>query len=207
MYKAYLKRGIDLVISLATFILISPLFVLLCLLVRIFIGKPIFFRQTRTTKNKKKFDIIKFRTMTNDRNERGEYLSDEKRLTKVGRLLRTSSLDELPELINIIRGDMSIIGPRPLPASYLNYYREDEMARFEVRGGLIPPDSVDLSAVISWDQQFKYEENYGKNVSFGMDIKILIGAFRIIFQRGKTDYGSFVRLPLNVERKNMNNDK
>lgn len=207
MYKTYLKRGIDLVISLATFILISPLFVLLCLLVRIFIGKPIFFRQTRTTKNKKKFDIIKFRTMTNDRDERGEYLSDEKRLTKVGRLLRTSSLDELPELINIIRGDMSIIGPRPLPASYLNYYREDEMARFEVRGGLIPPDSVDLSAVISWDQQFKYEENYGKNVSFGMDIKILIGAFRIIFQRGKTDYGSFVRLPLNVERKNMNNDK
>lgn len=207
MYKAYLKRGIDLVISLATFILISPLFVLLCLLVRIFIGKPIFFRQTRTTKNKKKFDIIKFRTMTNDRDERGEYLSDEKRLTKVGRLLRTSSLDELPELINIILGDMSIIGPRPLPDSYLNYYREDEMARFEVRGGLIPPDSVDLSAVISWDKQFEYEDNYGKNVSFRMDIKILIGVFRIIFQRGKTDYGSFVRLPLNVERKNMNNDK
>lgn len=138
--------------------------------------------------------------MTNAVDENGNLLPNDKRLTKFGKFLRSSSLDELPELLNIIRGDMSVVGPRPLPPIYNDYYTSDENKRFEVRGGLIPPDSVDEHAVISWEKQFEYDCTYAENVSFIKDIRILLNVFRIIFQRGETDYGSFVRKPLHVER-------
>ena len=202
MFK-FAKRAFDLCFSLALFIVISPLFIILAILVRLNLGSPILFRQIRTGKGMNNFSIMKFRTMTNAKDENGNFLPDEERFTKFGIWLRSSSLDELPELINIINGDMSVIGPRPLPPTYNAYYKPEEMARFKVRGGLITPDSVDPNPVISWDKQFEYEADYGEHVSFVKDLKIFIGVFRILFKRTETDYGEYVRQPLNVERANM----
>ena len=199
----FLKRTFDLCSSLALFIVISPIILILAILVRVNLGSPILFRQVRTGKGMKNFSIMKFRTMTNAKDKDGNLLPDEERFTKFGRWLRSSSLDELPELINIINGDMSVIGPRPLPPTYNEYFRPEEMARFKVRGGLVTPDSVDSNPVISWDKQFEYEADYGEHVSFAKDLKIFIGVFRILFKRTKTDYGEYVRQPLNVERANM----
>lgn len=196
------KRIFDLVSALFLLIVISPLFIVLVLLVRIKLGSPVFFTQERTGKDMKRFNLIKFRTMTNAKDKNGQLLPDEMRQTKFGALLRTSSLDELPELLCIIRGDMSVIGPRPLPPVYDDYYTDQELKRFNVKGGLIPPDSIDDNAVISWDEQFRYEENYAENLSLINDIKIFFNVFKIIFQRRKTDYGNFVRKPLYEERKN-----
>ncbi len=202
MFK-FFKRAFDLCSSLALFILISPLFIILAILVRLNLGSPILFRQIRTGKGMKNFSIMKFRTMTNAKDEDGNLLPDEERFTKFGRWLRSSSLDELPELFNIINGDMSVIGPRPLPPSYNEYYKPEEMTRFNVRGGLVTPDSVDINPIITWDRQFEYEAEYGRNLSLKKDLMIFIGVFRILFKRTKTDYGEYVRLPLNVERANM----
>lgn len=202
MFK-FIKRTFDLCSSLALFIVISPIFVILAILVRVNLGSPILFRQIRTGKGMKNFSIMKFRTMTNARDKDGNLLPDEERFTKFGRWLRSSSMDELPELINIINGDMSVIGPRPLPPSYNDYYKPEEMARFNVRGGLVTPDSVDPNPIISWDKQFEYEADYGKNLSFKKDLSIFIGVFRILFKRTETDYGEYVREALNVERQNM----
>lgn len=199
MFK-YFKRAFDLFSSLALFIVISPVLLILAIIVRVKLGCPILFRQVRTGKGMKNFCILKFRTMTNARDKDGNLLPDAERFTEFGRWLRSSSLDELPELINIINGDMSVIGPRPLPPSYNDYYKPEEMARFKVRGGLITPDSVDSNPVISWDKQFEYEADYGEHLSIIKDIKILIGVFRILFKRTKEDYGEYVREPLNVER-------
>lgn len=151
----------------------------------------------------KNFSIMKFRTMTNAKDKEGNLLPDDERFTKFGRWLRSSSLDELPELINIINGDMSVIGPRPLPPTYNEFFKQEEMARFNVRGGLVTPDSVDPNPIISWDKQFEYEAEYGRNLSFNKDLKIFIRVFRILFKRTKTDYGEYVRKPLNIERANM----
>lgn len=202
MYKI-IKRTFDLLSSLVLLIVICPFFLILALLVRVNLGSPIFFRQTRTGKGMKKFSIVKFRTMTNAKDKDGNILPDEERFTRFGRWLRTSSLDELPELINIINGDMSVIGPRPLPPVYDDYFKSNEMARFNVRGGLITPDSVEVNPIISWDKQFEYEADYGRNPSFKKDLIIFIGVFRILFKRTKTDYGEYIRQPLNVERANM----
>lgn len=169
-------------------------------LVRINLGSPVFFKQLRTGKDMRKFNLIKFRTMTDEKDEKGNLLPDHERVTKFGRFLRSSSLDELPELINILKGDMSVIGPRPLPPIYNKYYRDEELARFNVRGGLITPDSIDSNPIISWDKQFEYEADYGKNPSLKKDFFIFWGVFRILFKRNETDYGSFERKALSEER-------
>lgn len=202
MYKFW-KRAFDFSSSLVLFIVISPLFLVLAILVRINLGSPILFRQVRTGKGMRNFSIMKFRTMTNAKDKDGRLLPDEERFTKFGRWLRSSSLDELPELFNIINGDMSVIGPRPLPPTYNDYYKKEEMDRFKVRGGLVTPDSVDSNPIISWDKQFEYEADYGRNISLKKDIQIFIGVFHILFKRTETDYGEFVRKALNVERANM----
>lgn len=202
MYK-FCKRAFDLCSSLALLIVISPIIIILAVLVRVKLGSPILFRQVRTGKNMKNFSIMKFRTMTNATDKDGNLLPDEDRFTKFGRWLRSSSLDELPELFNIIIGDMSVIGPRPLPPAYNDYYKQEEMSRFNVRGGLVTPDSVDSNPIISWDKQFEYDADYGKNLSLKKDLKIFIGVFHILFKRTETAYGEFVREPLNVERANL----
>lgn len=199
-----IKRSFDCLSALILFIVISPIFVIICALVRLNMGKPIFFKQVRSGLNKKPFTIVKFRTMTNQKDENGNFLPDEKRQTKFGNFLRSTSLDELPELIAIIKGDMSVIGPRPLPLVYDEYYTDRELKRFDVRGGLLPPDSVEQSAFISWDKQLEYEASYAENLSLTNDIKILISAVKIVLRRNKTDYGSYVRLPLNEERASWN---
>lgn len=202
MYLAF-KRTFDFISSLLLLIVISPLFLLLVLLVRLKMGSPILFHQVRTGKGMKQFEMTKFRTMTNDTDEDGNLLPDEQRQTKFGKWLRSSSLDELPELLNIIKGEMSVIGPRPLPPIYDDYYTEEEKKRFKVRGGLITPDSIDPNPVISWDKQLAYEADYGENVSLIKDLKIFVGVFRILLRRTETDYGEYVREPLNVERANL----
>ena len=168
------------------------------------LGRPVFFKQVRSGKAQKHFNIIKFRTMTNKRDKNGELLPDEQRQTKLGIFLRSTSLDELPELISIIKGDMSIIGPRPLPSSYDQFYTNREKKRFEVRGGLLPPDSIETSAIISWDKQLEYEASYVENLSIINDLKIIIAAIRIVLHRKETNYGNYIRLPLNEERKSWN---
>lgn len=198
-YRFY-KRLFDLVSALILFIVISPLFLVLMILVRIKLGSPIFFTQERTGMHQQRFRLVKFRSMTNERDSEGNLFPDEKRQTKFGGFLRSSSLDELPELICIIKGDMSVIGPRPLPPAYDDYYTERERKRFEVRGGLIPPDSVDSSAVISWDKQFEYEASYTENLSLKNDLRILFLAIRIVFTRNETNYGTYVRKSLIEER-------
>ena len=194
------KRGFDIVSSLLLLVIISPLFFLLMIMVRVNLGSPVFFTQVRSGMNRNSFKLIKFRSMTNAKDKNGELLPDEKRQTKFGGFLRSTSLDELPELFCILKGDMSVIGPRPLPPMYDSYYTEREMKRFEVRGGLIPPDSVDTHAVITWDKQFEYEANYAEHLSLKNDVKIFFSVFKIVLQRRNTDYGNFVRKPLNEER-------
>lgn len=169
-------------------------------LVRINLGTPIFFRQQRTGKLMRKFNLVKFRTMTDKCDSEGNLLPDQERVTRFGRFLRSSSLDELPELFNIIKGDMSVIGPRPLPPLYDNYYRKEELDRFNVKGGLITPDSIDPNPIISWDKQFAYEADYGRNLSFSKDLRIFIGVFKILFRRNKIEYGSYDRKSLIEER-------
>ena len=136
MYRNHIKRWLDLLLSLCGLIVLSPVLLVLCILVRVKLGSPIFFKQERPGKDGKIFTLCKFRTMTDKKDDRGELLPDEKRLTKFGRLLRSTSLDELPELLNILKGDMSIIGPRPLLVRYLPWYTEEEMHRHDVRPGL-----------------------------------------------------------------------
>ena len=207
IYEKYMKRLLDFLSSSLLFIAISPFFLVLTLMTMVLIGRPVFFKQTRAGKNEKPFDIIKFRTMMDERDSDGNLLPDEKRLTKYGRFLRTTSLDELPELINIIRGDMSVIGPRPLHVHYSPYFTDYERIRFNVRSGLIPPDSVDASDIISWEKQFKYEAEYAQKVTFRKDIRILLSVFNILKKRQEDDYGSVTREPLSVERAYMKKEK
>ena len=201
------KRMFDIVSATLLLIVISPLFLVMMILVRFKLGTPVFFTQERTGMHQKKFKLIKFRSMTNEKDENGNLLPDEVRQTKFGGMMRSLSIDELPELLCIIKGDMSVIGPRPLPPTYDAYYTEKELKRFDVRGGLIPPDSVDSEAVISWDKQFEYEAKYAENLSLKNDLKIFFNVFKIIFQRRQTEYGNFVREPLNKEREKIIGEK
>lgn len=201
------KRMFDIISATLLLVVISPLFLVMMILVRFKLGTPVFFTQERTGMHQKKFKLIKFRSMTNEKDENGNLLPDEVRQTKFGGMMRSLSIDELPELLCIIKGDMSVIGPRPLPPTYDAYYTEKELKRFDVRGGLIPPDSVDPEAVISWDKQFEYEARYAENLSLKNDLKIFLNVFKIIFQRRQTEYGNFVREPLNKEREKIIGEK
>ena len=205
MYR-YVKQVFDFVSALLLLVVSSPLLFVLVILVRLNLGSPVFFTQERTGKKMRRFKLIKFRTMTNACDSSGKLLPDHQRATKFGRFLRSSSLDELPELINIIKGDMSVIGPRPLPPRYDSYYSGYERKRFDVRGGLITPDSVDKSPIISWDKQLEYEANYAERGGLLLDLKIMLGVFRILFKRNTTGYGSFERRPLDVERGSVKGD-
>lgn len=199
MYKVF-KRLFDFSSALLLFIVISPLLLILMVLVRINLGKPVFFKQQRSGMKQKPFYLIKFRTMSDAKDENGNLLPDHLRVTKLGVFLRSTSLDELPELINIIKGDMSVIGPRPLPCKYDPYYKESEMARFKVRGGLISPDVVEQVPVVPWDQQLAAEANYGNNVSLKLDWIIFFAVFKTLFKRADSNFGNYERIALDEER-------
>ncbi len=173
MYKKYIKRCLDFILSFCGIIVLSPILLILALLVRVKLGSPILFKQERPGKDEKIFTLCKFRTMTDARDERGELLPDAVRLTKFGKFLRATSLDELPELFNILKGDMSVIGPRPLLVSYLPYYTERERLRHSVRPGLTGLAQVSGRNFIDWDRRFQKDVEYVEHLTFGMDLKVL----------------------------------
>lgn len=187
IYAKYVKRIIDLVVTTLGFICISPIFLIVCILVRVKLGSPIFFKQKRTGKDEKTFEMIKFRSMTDARDENGQLLPDTERFTKFGNFLRNSSLDELPELLNVIKGDMSLIGPRPLYPFYLPYYTEKESLRHSVRGGITGLAQVNGRALCKWDDRFAYDVEYVRNITFIGDMKIILST--ILKVLGKSDIG------------------
>lgn len=185
MYRKYSKRLLDFILSIVAFILLSPVLVIVAILVRIKLGSPIIFKQQRPGLNEKIFTMYKFRTMRDDRDEEGNLLPDENRLTKFGKLLRSTSLDELPELLNIIKGDMSIVGPRPLLVQYLPRYNEEQKHRHDVRPGFTGYAQVNGRNSISWKKKFDLDIFYVNNVSFLLDVKIVFKTIKVVlFKEG-----------------------
>ncbi len=179
MYRKFGKRFLDIFCSLLALIVFSWLYLIIALLVAIFLGRPVFFKQERPGKNEKIFKLYKFRTMTDKRDENGNLLPDEVRLTKFGKFLRATSLDELPEAINILKGDMSIIGPRPLLVQYLPLYNEEQRHRHDVRPGLSGLAQVNGRNAITWEEKFKLDVEYVNHVTFWGDVKII---FKIVWK-------------------------
>lgn len=173
MYVKYIKRFFDFILSLIAIIILSPIYIIVAILVKIKLGSPIIFTQERPGKNEKIFKMYKFRSMTSKKDENGNLLPDEVRLTSFGKKLRSTSLDELPELFNILKGDMSIVGPRPLLIKYLPLYNEHQKRRHEVRPGLTGWAQVNGRNALSWEEKFQYDVEYTQNCSFFMDFKIL----------------------------------
>lgn len=183
MYAKCFKRVIDFLLSLIALIILSPLLLVLIILGTVFMRGNPFFMQERPGKNEKIFKLIKFRTMDNRKDKSGKLLPDEVRLNKYGRFLRASSLDELPELVNILKGNMSIIGPRPLMARYLSYYTDEERKRHSVRPGLSGYAQVHGRNNVDWAERMKMDVYYAEHVSLKMDLKILIETILIVFKR------------------------
>ena len=178
-YERYIKRPQDFLCALLALIVLSPVIGITAALVRLKLGSPVFFEQPRPGKNERIFTLYKFRTMTNQRDEKGNFLPDEVRLTRFGKLLRSTSLDELPELINILKGDMSVVGPRPLLVSYLSRYNAHQARRHEVRPGFTGYAQVHGRNAISWEEKFELDVRYVDHITF-------LGDWKIIFQTVKT---------------------
>ena len=183
MYANYVKRILDLTLSLMAVILCSPIFLILFLLVRFKLGSPVLFTQERPGKDEKIFRLYKFRTMTSQTDAQGELLPDEIRLTSFGKKLRATSLDELPELFNILKGDMSIVGPRPLLVKYLPLYNEEQRHRHDVRPGLTGQAQVHGRNAISWEEKFKHDVEYTRNVTFLNDCRIILATILKVIKK------------------------
>lgn len=183
IYKKFGKRFLDLLLSSIAIVILSPVLLAVAVLVRIKLGSPVLFHQERPGRNEKIFTLCKFRTMTDKRDDKGNLLPDADRLTKFGKLLRATSLDELPELFNIWKGDMSIIGPRPLLVSYLPWYTEEERLRHTVRPGLTGLAQVSGRNFLDWDSRLLKDVEYVKKLSFAMDIKVLVKTVTVVFAR------------------------
>lgn len=199
-YEKYIKRPLDCILSGMAILILSPVMLVTAILVRIKLGKPILFSQERVGRYEKIFKVYKFRSMTDEKDENGILLPDEKRLTSFGKKLRSSSLDELPELINIFKGDMAIIGPRPLLFKYLPYFKPEERVRHEVRGGLTVPEVLKGKTHTSWDEQFQIESDYARHITFLTDVKILFATIKVVFKRVDSQFGGDIRKPLDEER-------
>ena len=182
MYQKYIKRLLDIIISFTALVILSPVLLIVAVLVRIKLGSPVIFHQDRPGYHEKVFKLCKFRSMTDARDENGNLLPDEVRLTKFGKALRATSLDELPELWNILKGDMSLIGPRPLLVKYLPLYNEFQRHRHDVKPGLTGWAQVNGRNTISWEQRFEYDVYYVNHISFWMDVKILFQTVAVVFR-------------------------
>ena len=186
-YEAFFKRFIDIVVSVLVIVFFSWLYLILAIIVRIKLGSPVLFTQERPGKNGKIFKMYKFRSMSDKRDENGELLPDKMRLNRFGRILRSTSLDELPEFFNILKGDMSFVGPRPLLVKYLEHYNSFEMRRHEVRPGLTGLAQVNGRAALPWKRKFEMDVEYVDHVTFLMDLKIqLMTAKKVIEREGIT---------------------
>jgi lipopolysaccharide/colanic/teichoic acid biosynthesis glycosyltransferase len=183
IYESYIKRLLDFLLALLALLILSPILLLLCILVRVKIGAPVLFCQDRPGRNEKIFTIYKFRTMTEKKDTKGNLLGDGERLTAFGRFLRASSMDELPELFNIFKGEMSIVGPRPLLVQYLPLYNDEQRRRHEVRPGLTGLAQVYGRNAISWEEKFALDLQYVNHVSFAGDVRIFFRTVRMVFAR------------------------
>jgi len=172
-YSVCVKRLFDLALTVPALVLLSPVLVVLSLLVRLKLGSPVLFRQIRPGLNEKPFNMLKFRTMTNARDKDGNLLPDEQRLTRFGRFLRSTSLDELPKVLNVLKGDMSLVGPRPLLTQYLDRYTPEQARRHEVKPGITGWAQVNGRNAITWEEKFKLDVWYVDNWSLWLDIKII----------------------------------
>lgn len=206
IYGKFFKRAFDILISGIAIVLLSPVFLIVAVLVKFKLGSPIIFKQARPGLNEKIFKMYKFRTMTDAKDENGELLPDEERLTPFGMKLRSTSLDELPELINIFKGDMSIVGPRPLAVAYLPYYTDEERLRHTVRPGLTGLAQINGRNALSWEDKFKYDIEYVNNISALMDLKIFFGTFAKVFKREDIGQGEEAPVSLNIERSGRENE-
>ena len=207
MYRKYIKRFLDIILSLIAIIIFSPLYLIISIVVKFQMGSPILFSQDRIGKDEKMFKLYKFRSMTNEKDENGNLLSEKERLTKFGIALRSTSLDELPELFMILKGDMSIVGPRPQPSFYLPYYKEEERKAHSVRGGLLPPDCLSKEVQCSWETQLEFEKYYAENLTFLMDVKVVLYTFIILYKRMKYNYGADDRPMLHEYRRGTVDEK
>ncbi|WP_338998846.1 sugar transferase [Fusobacterium animalis] len=203
MYKLFFKRIIDIFLSVIFILLFWWLYIIIVILVRRKLGSPVIFRQKRPGLNEKIFTMYKFRTMTDKKDENGNLLPDKDRLTKFGKFLRSTSLDEIPEFFNILKGDMSLIGPRPLLVKYLDRYSKEQSRRHEVRPGISGWAQVNGRNAISWEDKFKYDIEYADSLSFLLDLKIIILTIKKIFMReGISQDGSATMEEFKGEQKN-----
>ena len=194
-YQRHGKRAIDLVLSLLLLALFWWVLAIVAVLVRVKLGTPVLFRQPRPGRDEKVFNLYKFRTMTDERDADGNLLPDERRLTKFGRALRSTSLDELPEVFNIVKGDMSIVGPRPLLGEYLPLYSVEQRQRHNVRPGLTGLAQVNGRNSISWDEKFRYDLEYVNNVSLGLDVSIFFKTILAALRRTGISADGEVTMP------------
>ena len=226
IYQKYIKRLLDIFLSMLAILILSPMIVIVSILIMIKLGSPILFNQERVGFNQNIFMMHKFRTMLPAQTLNGKIITDEerlkyvqrgikllpdeKRLTKFGKILRSLSIDELPELLNIIKGDMSIVGPRPLVKIYLPYYTEEENKRHNVRPGLTGLAQVHGRNSASWEERFKYDINYVNNVTFINDLKIVVKTILVVLNRSDIGQGNSKPKAFNIEREEkrarMNNN-
>jgi len=200
-----LKRTFDFIASLLGLVILSPILLAVSLLVWLKLGRPVFFTQVRPGLHGEPFKMIKFRTMTNETNNKGNLLSNEKRMTRFGNFLRSSSLDELPELFNVLKGDMSLVGPRPLLMDYLPYFTEEQMSRHKVRPGITGWSQVNGRNAIGWDKKLALDIDYVKNRSFWLDLKILLMTIKKVFKREGITHERNVSMPRFDEYVQQNN--
>ncbi len=205
MYKKYIKRLLDFILSLIALIVLSPLMIIIYILVIIKLGKPGIFKQQRPGKDEKLFTLYKFRTMTDEKDENGNLLPDSERLTRFGKILRSTSLDELPELINIIKGDMAIVGPRPLLVEYLPLYNKEQKHRHDVRPGLTGLAQINGRNSISWENKFNDDIEYIHNINFLYDTKIvLMTIIKVLKREGITQTNNATIEKFRGNKENIN---
>lgn len=200
LYRDYIKRFLDIVLSMGAIVVLSPVMAMTAILVRVKLGSPVIFKQKRPGRNEKIFEMYKFRSMTDAKDERGKLLPDEVRLTSFGKKLRASSLDELPELLNILKGDMSIIGPRPLSKIYLPFYTEKEHHRHDVRPGLTGLAQINGRNNLSWEEKFAYDLQYINKISFSSDVTILLRTVGKVLRHEGIGQAEAAPVSLHIER-------
>lgn len=190
VYERFIKRPMDFLCAVLGLIVFSPIMVIIALLIRVKLGSPVIFKQERPGLNEKIFTLYKFRSMTNQKNKNGELLADEKRLTEFGKWLRSTSIDELPELFNILKGDMSIVGPRPLLVRYLERYNEMQRHRHDVRPGITGYAQINGRNSISWEERFKMDVWYSEHITMQRDLRIISKTIRVVLERKGINSGT-----------------